>query len=146
MGEVNLRELGRCVDEEIPFHKYLGIRVEELRTGYARLVLPFRPEFIGDKRRPALHGGLLSTLVDTSGGTAVWTNFPPSARISTVDMRVDYLNPGPPEEIVAEAEVVRLGNRVGVVHVTVYGRSDPSTIVAEGRGVYNIRTAKAPEK
>ncbi|MBN2140124.1 MAG: PaaI family thioesterase [Desulfovibrionaceae bacterium] len=129
------------VIEEIPFDSFLGIRVEELREGYARLRLPFRPELVGDKRRPALHGGVVSTLVDTCGGTAVWASCAVGDRIATIDIRVDYLRPAPGRDLVAEAEVKLLGNRVGNAHVLVYAADSPEEIVAEGRGVYNIRKA-----
>jgi len=129
----------RFIEEEVPFDKYLGIKVEELREGFARLFLPFREEFIGDKRRPALHGGLISALIDTCGGTAAWTHCTKDDRISTVDIRVDYLRPGPDDDIIAEAIVQRTGNRVSVVHTRVYAASDKKTVIAEGRSVYNIR-------
>jgi uncharacterized protein (TIGR00369 family) len=129
----------QIIEKEVPFDKYLGIKVDELAPGYARLSLPFQKEFIGDKRRPALHGGIISALIDTCGGTAAWTHCSEDDRISTVDIRVDYLRPGPDDDIVAEAFVQRTGNRVSVVHTRVYAAKDPGTTIAEGRGVYNIR-------
>ena len=129
----------RFIEEEVPFDKYLGIKVDELRKGFARLSMPFRKEFVGDKRRPALHGGIISTLIDTCGGTAAWTHCTKEDRISTVDIRVDYLRPGPDDDIMAEATVQRIGNRVSVVHTRVYAASDKETVIAEGRSVYNIR-------
>jgi uncharacterized protein (TIGR00369 family) len=127
------------IEEEVPFDRYLGIKVDELREGFARLSMPFRVEFIGDKRRPALHGGIISTLIDTCGGTAAWTHCSKDDRISTVDMRVDYLRPGPDDDLIAESIVQRTGNRVSVVHTRVYSASDRETVIAEGRSVYNIR-------
>jgi uncharacterized protein (TIGR00369 family) len=124
---------------EIPFHALLGLRVEEIREGYARLRLPFRPEFIGDARRPALHGGLLSTLVDTCGGIAVWASGEPGDRVATIDLRVDYLRPAPPGDLLAEASVRLMGNRVGNASVVVFAADDPETPLVEGRGVYNVR-------
>ena len=124
---------------EIPFHVHLGLEVAEARAGFARLRLPFKPEFIGDARRPALHGGLLSTLVDTCGGIAVWASGDPGDKVATIDLRVDYLRPAPPRELIAEAHVRLLGNRVGNAAIVVYAADDPETPLVEGRGVYNIR-------
>jgi len=134
-----LETIRRIIEQDVPFDKYLGIQVDELAPGFARLSIPFREEFIGDKRRPALHGGLISALIDTCAGTAAWTHCSENDRISTVDIRVDYLRPGPDDDIVAEASVQRTGNRVSVVHTRVYAARDPETIIAEGRSVYNIR-------
>jgi uncharacterized protein (TIGR00369 family) len=127
------------VEQGIPFNAFLGITVEELSPGYARLRLPFRPELIGDPRRPALHGGIFSTLLDTCGGTAVWTCCRPEDMIATIDMRVDYLRPGPEDDLVAEGRVRLLGNRVGNVSLAAWAAAAPDKILAEGRAVYNIR-------
>jgi len=137
-----LETIKQIIEEEVPFDKYLGIRVDELAPGFASLSIPFRKEFIGDKRRPALHGGVISALIDTCGGTAAWTHCSKDDRISTVDIRVDYLRPGPDGDIVAEAFVQRTGNRVSVVHTRVYAARNPETIIAEGRSVYNIRRVR----
>jgi acyl-coenzyme A thioesterase PaaI-like protein len=63
--------------------------------------------------------------------------------ISTVDMRVDYLRPGPDSDIVAESRVVRMGNRVSVVNTIVYPEGRKDEILAEGRAVYNTRKAQS---
>src|SRR5260221_12499699 len=87
----------RFMAEQIPFNSYLGLQVDLLEASRAVLSLPFRREFIGDPFRPALHGGVISTLIDTCGGAAVWTTVSPTDRISTIDLPVDYLRPGRPE-------------------------------------------------
>ena len=123
----------------IPFNKFLGIDIEDAREGFARLILPYRPEFIGDAARPALHGGVISTLIDVCGGFAVWTTIRLEDRISTIDLRVDYLSPGAPETLIAEATVVRAGNRVGVVDVRCWQPSTPNRTIATGKAAYNIK-------
>lgn len=142
------RQGGMCMPAEqmtefmetvIPYNAFLGLKVDEVREGFARLRLPFRPEFVGDVRRPAQHGGLISFLVDTCGGVAVWTCCCLEDRIATIDLRVDYLRPAPPDDLVAEAEVRLLGNRVGNATVRIFAAGNPEETVAEGRGVYNVR-------
>ena len=129
------------MEQSIPFNRHIGFTVEEAREGYVRVRVPFREEFIGDPRRPALHGGVLSAVIDGSGGFAVWTQFEVEDRISTVDMRVDYLRPGPARDILAESRVMRMGNRVSVVNTVVYADGAPEEPLAEGRAVYNTRRA-----
>jgi uncharacterized protein (TIGR00369 family) len=127
------------MEKDVPFHRYLGFKVLEIREGYVKARVAFRPEFIGDFRRPALHGGFLASVVDACGGLAVWTYFDIDDLISTVDMRVDYLRPGPEGDLVAESRVVRTGNRVSVVNTVIYGFGDPDQVLVEGRAVYNTR-------
>jgi uncharacterized protein (TIGR00369 family) len=133
------KEFLSLLQEVIPFNKHLGITLEDAREGYCKLMLPFRPEYIGDSSRPALHGGVISTLIDTCGGYAVWTQIRIEDRVSTIDLRVDYLAPGHPEPLIAEGTVVRVGNRVGVVDIRCWQPGDPARTVATGKAVYNIK-------
>jgi uncharacterized protein (TIGR00369 family) len=140
----HLANLRRLMEEVIPFNKVLGVRLTTAKTGFARLEIPFKPELVGDPERPALHGGVLSALADAAGGAAVWTGLEdPRARLSTIDLRVDYLRPARLETVVAEATVVRLGNRVGVADVKLFHPDRETEIVATGKGVYNIVLKKA---
>jgi uncharacterized protein (TIGR00369 family) len=129
-------ELLVLMEEHVPFNRFLGLRGESVGEGRAVMVLPVRPEFVGDPRRPALHGGVLSSLIDTAGGVAAWSALAPGETVSTVDLRVDFLEPaGLGAPLRAEAELVRKGNRV--CHVRVAVRQGES-LVAEGRAVFNI--------
>ena len=97
--------------------------------------------------RPAMHGGVISTMADVAGGMAVWTSLmDPHARVSTIDLRVDYLRPGRLATLVAEGHVVRTGNRVAVVDVRLFHAADEATTIATGKGVYNVKLVKQPSK
>jgi len=124
------------MEEQIPFNVHLGLKISELESGRITMEIPFAPHLVGDSDRPALHGGVISMLADTAGGAAVFTKVDPGSRLSTVDLRVDYLRPARLEALCATAEVIRLGNRVGVAQVRVF---QGSLHVADGRAVYNIR-------
>jgi uncharacterized protein (TIGR00369 family) len=126
---------------QIPFHRVLGIEVLELAPGHARFAVPFRPELIGDPDRPALHGGVLSAVADAAGGCAVWTMVGETDRISTIDLRIDYLRPARLETFHATATVLRVGNRVGVATIVLTHPTTPGELVAEAKGVYSIKRA-----
>ncbi len=137
--------LRQMMEEFIPFNRFLGIKVAGLSEGRVHLTLPFRPEFVGDPVRPALHGGVISTMADVSGGLAVWSGLAePRARVATIDLRVDYLRPGRLETLDALAHVVRKGNRVAVVDVLLVHPGRAEEVVATGKGVYNIVLRKEP--
>ncbi len=127
------------IENRIPFNRLLGVQLLALEKGMCRLRLPFSPALVGDVRRDALHGGVISTLVDNCGGFAVWAASGLGDRISTIDLRVDYLKPAIACTLVAEARLRLLGNRVGNAHIVVHAEDAPDTVLAEGRGVYNIR-------
>ena len=139
--EITGDDVLRIMEEHVPFNRYLGVKGESAANGRGVLVLPVRLEFVGDPRRPALHGGVLSSLIDTAGGVAAWSALAPGESVSTVDLRVDFLEPaGLGAPLRAEAELVRKGNRVCHVRVAV---TQGSALVAEGRAVYNIHRPMA---
>jgi uncharacterized protein (TIGR00369 family) len=138
-----LRDL---MEEKIPFNKFLGLKMIRVDEDGAELMIPFRPEFLGDVTRPALHGGLISMLIDTCGGAATFTQLEVGYRCSTVDLVVDYIRPGPAKDIYAKAVVARRGNRVCLVNMQVTaGEGDEREIIAQGRGVFNIHGPKKSE-
>jgi uncharacterized protein (TIGR00369 family) len=140
MDEGALKQL---MEAFIPFNAFLGVKVREATRERVIMEVPFRAELVGDPMRPALHGGVLSALADTCGGGAVWVRLDdPMARVSTIDLRIDYLRPARLDTLVAEGHVVRLVNRVGVVDVRLYNAQEPELSVATGKGVYNISVGK----
>ncbi len=136
--------LARFMQEQIPFNKHLQMRVEHLGAGSCVLRVPWSEVLIGDPTRPAVHGGVLSTLIDTTGGAAVFSRLTRiEDRVSTVDLRVDYLRPGPSEDLWCFAHVVRMGNKVAVTRMHVYAGALPEHdedegALATGTAVYNV--------
>ena len=125
------KDVLRIMDEFSPFNRLLGIRGEHAEAGRVVLSLAVREEFVGDPRRPALHGGVISSLIDTAGGAAAWSALQTGESVSTVDLRVDYLEPaGLAAPLRAEAELIRKGNRVCHVRIAV---TQGDRLVAEGR-------------
>ena len=144
----------RFMEEEIPFNVFLGLKVAQLSSGRAVTRLPWRDVFIGDPYRKILHGGVTSTLMDVTGGAAGFTlvNLPDD-RLSTVDIRVDYLQPVPRSDLYCEAVVERMGNRVASTPMSLYAENPDTcpegatlTPLATGRGVYSVRRAFSDER
>ena len=147
LDERRIKLVGRFIEEGIPFNTFLGVQVEALRPGYAVLRIPFREVFIGDPFRPAMHGGVISMLCDTTGGAACFALLEKASdRVSTIDLRIDYLRPGPAEDVLCEARVVRMGNRVAQVLMSVFPSHLPApdqaaeraNPIATAHGVYNV--------
>ena len=139
LGEVDRERLRTLFEEVIPFNRFLGMRVVDIGEGSASLEVPFRAELVGNPLTRALHGGVISGLLDACGGIALWSSIEPEDMVATVDLRVDYLRPGRPETLVGRGTVVRLGNRVGVVELRAFHPGSEDAPVAAGMGVYNVR-------
>ena len=141
---MDLETLRQVAEEFIPFNKFLGIEVASIEPGKVRLEIPFRDVLIGDPMKPAMHGGVLSALADTTGGLALWSAIDdPRRLVSTIDLRIDYIRPGRLERIAAEGTIVRIGGRVGVADIRLFHPAKPEETVATGKGVYAINAVRA---
>lgn len=129
------------------FLAWLGVTVESLESGSLEMRIPYDerltnqtvPDRQGTDR--TIHGGVAATLIDTAGGLAVRSDLsnPLSTEVATIDLNVSYLRPAT-GDILAKADIIRVGQTVGVagVHVISTTNSDESTLVAVGRGSYRI--------
>lgn len=121
--------------EHSPFVAHLAISVDEIEPGRARLTLPYSDELptMGD----TVHGGAISSLIDTAAATAAWAGaeVPERPRASTVALTVNFLSPARAQDVAADARVVRRG-AITVVGVTV--GADDGTEVATALVTYRL--------
>ena len=54
----------------------------------------------------------------------------------TIDLNVDYLRPGKGKHFIAYGNILRVGNKVGVVHTEL--RNEKDKLIATGTGTYLI--------
>ena len=92
-----------------PFVAHLGIGIESLEPDRAVLSMPFADSLptLGD----VIHGGAISSLIDTSAAAAAWSGaeVPERPRASTVGFSVNFLRPARGQGVSAEARVIRRG-------------------------------------
>jgi uncharacterized protein (TIGR00369 family) len=139
IGMFNIENYKNIIETIIPFHRLLGIQLVSMENGSATLLVPFKPELVGDPRVSRIHGGVISTVMDAAGGAAGMTTLQ-SAKdlISTIDIRVDFIHPGRPEDILVEGNIVRDGSSLIFTTMRAFHPSDKETI-AEGRAVYRVK-------
>ena len=134
-----IEQVGYFMQEYIPFNKYIGLQVQHVEPDKVQLRIPFKEELIGDPQRRAIHGGVLASVLDVAGGTVCWAAMMSlDSRVSTVDLRVDYLRKGLCEDLLCEAKLIRLGKSVGVARMEIYPASNRDYVIATGQGVYNL--------
>jgi uncharacterized protein (TIGR00369 family) len=129
-------ELARVWLAGSPFVQRLGIRVDELADGLARLTLPYSADIVttGD----LVHGGAIGTLIDTAATAAAWAVPEPlvSVRGTTVDLTVAYLAGARGQDVTAVARVLRRGKSICFCDVEV--RSVDDVAVAKGLVTYKL--------
>src|SRR3954465_3567427 len=91
------------------FPQFLGVEVEELRQDYARMRLPYRPEF----RQPAgvVHGGVIASMIATVVGPAIGSGYDEPRRLFTIDVQIRFLAPIVEDDVVAEGWIAQRGRQ-----------------------------------
>jgi uncharacterized protein (TIGR00369 family) len=129
--------LARAWLESSPFVAHLGIRLEELEPDRARLSMPFGDSLptMGD----VVHGGAISSLVDTAAATAAWSGaeVPERPRAATIGLSIDFLTPARGRGVSAEARIVRRAGR-GLCFCEVSVTTEDGTRIAQALVTYQL--------
>ncbi|MGE0621080.1 MAG: PaaI family thioesterase [Pseudomonadales bacterium] len=121
-----------------PFHRYLGLTLEETRPDYARLRLTLSeqtPTGVGG----SVNGGVIATMVDMAAIPAVFTGLREGSQpAGTADLQVTYLRQAHGAWVDAEATVIKRGRQLCTVEVSIV--NDSGELCARGRVLYALRS------
>ena len=143
----DIQQAVRAFFTRIPFNQFLDIEIDELSLERVTMHLPMKPELIGNYVQGILHGGVITTLLDVTGGAmaligamdrhqhlSTHERMSKLAKLGTIDLRVDYLRPGRGQRFTACASLLRSGNKVAVVRSELF--NEEGLLVAVGTGTY----------
>ncbi|MEI9888697.1 MAG: PaaI family thioesterase [Rhizomicrobium sp.] len=113
----------------VPYCAWLGV-TGRVADGRVMLEMPFAAKLVGNPIIPAIHGGVIGSLLETAAIVqAVWdtksTAFP-----KPVDISVDYLRTGRAVTSFASARLARQGRRVVNVHAQMWQEDETKPIAA----------------
>jgi uncharacterized protein (TIGR00369 family) len=122
----------------VPYCELLGLRAS-LRGETVILEMPFDARLVGNPGIPAIHGGVIGSLLETAAIVqTVWETR--AAKLpKPVDITIDYLRTGRPVTSYARATLARAGRRVVNVHAIMW-QEDEAKPVAGLRGHFLIGT------
>ena len=120
----------------IPYCRHLGITAA-LEDGSLLLTMPFAQRLIGNPSLPALHGGVIGSLLDTAAIAQVVFETRGERLPKPVDITVDYLRSGRAVTSYARARIARQGKRVVNVHAEMW-QEDEAKPIANLRGHFLI--------
>ncbi len=100
------------------FPKLLGIEIDEVQQGRARLSLEVRKDLL--QLQGVLHGGAIASLIDTAVAFAIVGASEPDDRFTTVEMKVNYLSAIREGRVIADARLIRDGRRIIVAECDVF--------------------------
>lgn len=103
----------------VPYAKFLGLTCT--REGQ-RLVVTMRyaPSLIGDASIPALHGGTLAGLLESTAAFHALFVSEVAGMPKTISLTIDYLRSARAVDTHCEATVIRQGRRFIVIQVAAY--------------------------
>ncbi len=135
-AELRDRIAARFNEDNRFFPGHLGLRVVDLRQGYARLEVENRQHLM----QPAgvMHGGASFGLADTAVAAALATLYPEGTLLLTIEMKINYLEPIPAGVVTAEAFVLRASKRSAYAEVDIWAAGK---LAARASTTYMIRAA-----
>jgi uncharacterized protein (TIGR00369 family) len=133
-----LARLNFIMVDTVPLNAALGLRVEEAGEEGSVMRLPYRADLVGNPETGVLHGGMVTSLLDATCGMAVLVKTAGTARVATLDLRIDYLRPAtPPQDVFARAECYKLTRHVAFVRALAY-HGDPADPIASAAGTFVV--------
>jgi uncharacterized protein (TIGR00369 family) len=129
------------------------MRLIEARDGVALMCVPYDPKLVGNPATGVLHGGVITSVLDSASGAAVGSMLRgprvagegsvaagPWRPIATLDLRIDYMKPATPgRELMARAECYKVTRNVAFVRGVAY-HDDPSDPIATTVATFMLAT------
>jgi uncharacterized protein (TIGR00369 family) len=134
---------------DIPFNRMLGLRVDAIETDHIVMSFVMKPELIGNFVHGILHGGVISSVIDMAGGVAAIASTVRKleekgitelknvlGKASTINLHINYLNPGKGEKFIATARILRSGNKICFTQSELH--NEVGLLIATGAGTYLV--------
>lgn len=122
--------------EAIPYNKFLGIQVDQKGTEITT-ILPFIQQNIGNPVLPALHGGVIASLLETTAIIQIVYETKGAVLPKPIDLTIDYMRSGRPQDTYARARITKHGRRVMNVHVEAW-QEEHTKLIAAAQGHFLI--------
>ena len=135
--------------DQMPFNRLLGLQVSRFADDEVEVRFPWAEQLVGNPIQQILHGGVIATVLDVAGGMMAvasalgrFSDIDQSelvqrfGKMSTIDIRTDYLRPGRGDTFIATARVIRAGNKVAVCRMELH--NEQGVHIALGTGTYLV--------
>jgi uncharacterized protein (TIGR00369 family) len=139
MPKMNVEELEAFYASLFPQMDRHRFKIEEVKKGSARIRLPYHDLYL----RPGgtISGPALMTLADSAMYTLLLAMIGPVPLAVTTNLNINFLRKPAPVDVIAKAELLKLGRRLAVGSVTMFSDGDDEP-VAHATVTYSIPPQK----
>jgi len=136
MNDTELMAMAERFLSALKHCQLLGMQVAAAGPAGITLMLPWSPAIVGNPQSGAVHGGALSTLMDTTCGMATLCVLPRFEVCPTLDLRIDYMHAATPHKpIYGHAQCYRVTRDVIFTRGTAY-QDDPTQPICHAVGTF----------
>jgi uncharacterized protein (TIGR00369 family) len=123
------------MSESAGFRELIGTEVSGVEEGRAVARLEAEDRHLNPNG--TVHGGVVYTLVDISMAEALRTKVEGDGRPVTIEIKINYLEPGNPGTLSSAARIRKAGGRITIVEAEV-SQEDSGEVVALATGTYTL--------
>ncbi|MET0541547.1 MAG: PaaI family thioesterase [Variovorax sp.] len=104
-----------------PYSRELGLQLHAARPDWCVIRAPYDARTIGNPETGVVHGGVITALLDSCYGLAIFVRMANLRPMATLDLRIDYLKPATPgRDILGGAFCYKLGHELAFVRGAAY--------------------------
>ena len=139
----DISQIQNIVDIGIPHCADIGVKVEEISETDVVMRLPYDERFVGNPVSGVLHGGIITTLIDSASGMCIYVKMQKYVPIATLDLRIDYLKSAEPgRDVIARATCYRLTRQIAFVRAIAY-HDDPDDPIANSVSTFMLKSTSS---
>ena len=143
MNDVSVLERANRFLGSLRHCQVLGMRVHAADRAGVTLWLPFSRAIVGNPETGTIHGGAITTLMDSTCCIATVSVLPEFEICPTLDLRIDYMRPAEPDkDVFGFAECYRVTPHIVFSRGYAY-QDDPGQPIAPAVGTF-MRRGGAP--
>ena len=133
-AKITLEQLQHIASNGVSLIAEMKMVVEAVEPGIAVIRVPFREQLL--RSGGTIAGPVLMAVADFAMYGAVLSLIGPNLTTATSHLGIDFLRRSPPQDVIAAAEILKLGRRLAVGTIAV--RSSAGEIVAHANCTYAL--------
>ncbi len=119
-----------------PYSRELGLRLHGVEPDWCVIKVLPDERLVGNPTTGVVHGGVITALLDSCYGLAIFVKLDKLRPMATLDLRIDYLKPATPgREIFGGAVCYKLGHELAFVRGAAYHDS-PDDPIATSSAIF----------